>query len=106
MEAPPPSVRLDKWLWQARFFKTRALSAKTVSRGKVRVNARRVRKPATPVRIGDGLTFAQGNEIMAIRVLGLGERRGPASEARLLYENVAGSRIGEDVDPASCREIY
>jgi ribosome-associated heat shock protein Hsp15 len=77
MDGPPPSERVDKWLWQARFFKTRALSAKMISRGRIRVNARRVRKPATPVRIGDGLTFAQGDEIRVIRVLGFGTRRGP-----------------------------
>ena len=101
MDATPPSSRLDKWLWQARFFKTRALASRMISRGRIRMNARRVRKPAAQVRIGDGLTFAQGDEIRAIRVLGFGTRRGPASEAQLLYEDVAGLRIGEDVDPAS-----
>ncbi len=83
--AQPGSMRLDKWLWQARFFKTRGLAAGAVSSGAVRVNANRVTKPATPVRPGDGLSFAQGGRVRVIRVRELGLRRGPAPEARLLY---------------------
>lgn len=89
MTAPDPSrIRLDKWLWQARFFKTRALSAKLVSAGKVRVNARRVSKPATFVGPGDVLTFPQAGSIRVVRIRALGERRGPASEAQDLYSDV------------------
>ena len=87
-------IRLDKWLWQARFFKTRALSARIVSSGKVRVNARRVSKPATFVAPGDVLTFFQAGSIRVVRILALGERRGPASEAQQLYEDVE-SQNGE-----------
>ena len=65
-----PALRLDKWLWQARFFKTRALSAEMVADGKIRVNTARVRKPATPVRVGDGLTIVQGQEVRTVRVTG------------------------------------
>ncbi|WP_425092095.1 RNA-binding S4 domain-containing protein [Tropicimonas sp. S265A] len=81
--------RLDKWLWFARFFKTRSLAAKTVSAGGVRVNGTRVAKPAAPVATGDVLTFAQGREIRVIRIEAPGKRRGPAPEAQALYTDVA-----------------
>ncbi|MGI9498649.1 MAG: RNA-binding S4 domain-containing protein, partial [Geminicoccaceae bacterium] len=71
-------LRLDKWLWQARFFKTRSLAATVASKGKVRINRMLVTKPHYKVRPGDVLTFAQGRDIRVIRVVALGERRGPA----------------------------
>ncbi|WP_116131451.1 RNA-binding S4 domain-containing protein [Tropicimonas sp. IMCC34043] len=89
MTLPAPSLRIDKWLWQARFFKTRSLAAKQVSDGKVRVNAVRITKPARTVGPGDVLTFVMGDDIRVVRVLALGARRGPAAEARLLYEDLA-----------------
>ncbi len=89
MSEKQPVLRLDKWLWHARFFKTRALSAKMVAAGKIRVNTARVRKPATPVRIDDGLTIVQGRDVRTVRVTGLGERRGTAIEARELYDDLA-----------------
>lgn len=81
-------LRLDKWLWQARFFKTRTLAATVANKGKVRINRMLVTKPHYRVRPGDVLTFAQGREIRVIRILALGERRGPAPEARTLYEDI------------------
>ena len=84
-----PTLRLDKWLWQARFFKTRTLSAKMVSLGRVRVNSTRVTKPATAVKIGDGLTFPQGDDVRIVEIKTLGDRRGPAAEAQLLYTDLA-----------------
>jgi ribosome-associated heat shock protein Hsp15 len=83
------TIRLDKWLWQARFFKTRGLAARAVATGVVRVNAVRVLKPATSVAVGDGLTFVQNGRVRVVRVLALGLRRGPAPEARLLYQDLA-----------------
>ena len=83
-----PTQRLDKWLWHARFYKTRTLAAEMVSRGKVRVNARIVKKPAATVGPGDILTLAQSREIRVIRILGVPERRGPATEAQANYEDV------------------
>ena len=80
-----PTQRLDKWLWQARFFRTRTLAAQTVAEGRVRVNAQRVSKPATAVAAGDTLTFVQGGRVRLIRVRDLGTRRGPAVEAQALY---------------------
>ncbi|AXT26392.1 RNA-binding S4 domain-containing protein [Ruegeria sp. AD91A] len=78
-------LRIDKWLWQARFFKTRSLAAKQVSGGYFRLNGDRVRKPAQAVAPGDVLTFPQGRIVRVIRVEKLGERRGPAPEAQMLY---------------------
>lgn len=78
-------LRVDKWLWHARFFKTRTLAAKIVSGGHVRVNSDKISKPAYSIVVGDVLTFAQGNHIRVIEVLALGERRGPAPEAQTLY---------------------
>ena len=77
--------RLDKWLWHARFFKTRTLAAKVVSEGKVRVDGTPVSKPSRPVVAGQTLTFAKEKEIRVIEIVALGERRGPAPEAQALY---------------------
>ena len=83
------SVRLDVWLWRARFFKTRALAARTVVEGAVRLvrgpESRTLDKPHVTVRPGDGLTIRLGAQFKSVHVLSLGERRGPAREARLLY---------------------
>lgn len=81
------TIRLDKWLWHARFFKTRSLAAKTVSAGHVRVNATRISKPAHSVGPGDTLTFPQANRIRVIKILNTGTRRGPAPEAQALYDD-------------------
>ncbi len=78
-------LRIDKWLWQARFFKTRSLAAKQVSGGHVRVNGNRVQKTAHAVAPGDVLTFPQGRVVRVVRIEALGERRGPAPEAQALY---------------------
>ncbi len=81
--------RLDKWLWQTRFFKTRGLAARSVGQGQVRVNGQRTDKPHRAVGPGDVLTFPQGDAVRVVRIEGLPDRRGPASEARLLYTDLA-----------------
>jgi len=81
----PPRFRLDKWLWQARFFKTRAEAAALISKGRVRVNGARTSKPGCGIICGDVLTFPQGDGVRLIRVAGFGVRRGPFSEAQTLY---------------------
>jgi ribosome-associated heat shock protein Hsp15 len=78
------SVRIDKWLWAARFFKTRSLAAEAVAGGKVKVNGERA-KPAKTIRVGDEVRVRIEAFEHVIRVQGLSERRGPASEAQLLY---------------------
>ncbi|MGA0540153.1 RNA-binding S4 domain-containing protein [Neotabrizicola sp. VNH66] len=87
-EAPAPTVpriRIDKWLWQARFFKSRTLAAEMVETGHVRVNGTPVARPSREVGPGDTLTFPQGRNIRLIRILETGVRRGPASEAQTLF---------------------
>lgn len=83
------AVRLDKWLWHARFFKTRSLASKTVSEGRVRVDGTVVGKPHWSVRPGQVLTFVQGGHVRLVKVVALGTRRGPAPEAQTLYEDLA-----------------
>jgi ribosome-associated heat shock protein Hsp15 len=89
------TCRIDVWLWRARMFKTRSLAAKFVDDGRVRLHRAgaetRLDKSSRTVRPGDGLVFAIGGRVMALRVVGLGERRGPASEARALYEALEGA---------------
>lgn len=89
MTDPTPKLRLDKWLWQARFFKTRTLAAKMVTGGHVRVNKIKVHKASHGVGVGDVLTFAQARQIRIIRIVALGERRGPAPEAQTLYSDLS-----------------
>lgn len=83
-----PTIRLDKWLWHARFFKSRSLAAGVVTGGKVRVDSQPVSKPARAVGPGNVLTFVQANETKVVRILDCGERRGPAPEAQALYEDL------------------
>jgi ribosome-associated heat shock protein Hsp15 len=82
-------IRLDKWLHFARFFKTRTLAAAQVTGGHVRVNSEKVAKASAAVGPGDVLTFAQGRRIRVIRIVETGTRRGPASEAQALYEDLS-----------------
>ena len=82
-------ARLDKWLFHARFYRTRALAQAAASAGRVRLNGIRVEKPAQQLKPGDVLTLGRGGDVLALRVLALAERRGPAIEAQRLYEIVA-----------------
>lgn len=84
------TARVDVWLWRARFFKTRALACRVVEDGRVRLTRgsgehSRLDKGSRCIRPGDQLVFAIGGRVHAVRVLALGERRGPAEEARTLY---------------------
>ena len=79
------AVRLDKWLWAARFFKTRSLAAQAVSGGKVHLNSQRA-KPARELRIGDELSIRRGEYEWVVVVRGLSAKRGPAKVAVHLYE--------------------
>ena len=84
----PESIRLDKWLWQARFFKSRALASKICAAGHVRIDGKRATKVHTTIRPGHVLTFPQARDIRVVRVIALGTRRGPAVQARTLYEDL------------------
>lgn len=89
MSEATPKTRLDKWLFHARFFKTRTLAAKVVSAGHVRVNAAKVSKASHGVAVGDVLTFAQARQVRVVRIEAFAERRGPATEARTLYTDLS-----------------
>ena len=84
-----PGIRIDKWLWQARFFKTRGLAAKLVKSGKLRINGSPVFKPARNVSVADILTFPKEDNTRVIEVYELGRRRGPAPEAQALYHDLS-----------------
>lgn len=84
-------MRLDKWLWAARFFKTRSLAAQAIEGGKVRLNQQRI-KPAKELQAGDCLTLQIGEYEWEIKVLGLSLYRRPAPEAQTLYEELAESQ--------------
>jgi ribosome-associated heat shock protein Hsp15 len=81
-------LRLDKWLWFARFVKTRSLATKLIVDGRMRVNGVPTRKAHYAVKLGDVLTFPLGPHIRVIKVVALGSRRGPAPEAQALYEDL------------------
>ena len=90
-----PTLRIDKWLWQARFFKNRALAAELAEDGHLRINGQPTRKAGHGVGIGDVLTFPLGARIRVIRVVALGYRRGPATEAELLYHDLDAPEGGD-----------
>ena len=81
-------LRLDKWLWYARFFKTRSAATKAISGGRFRLDGIVINKPHRQALCGQVLTFIQGGRIRVIRIIALGSRRGPASEASLLYKDL------------------
>jgi len=84
-------LRLDKWLWAARFFKTRALAVKAIKGGKVHVNHQRV-KPARAIQIGDQLEITRSQIHFIVDIVGLNNKRRPAKEAQLLYVETAESQ--------------
>ena len=88
MDGRIDKVRIDKWLWWARFFKTRSLAAKKISDGAVRVNSQRVFKPSAEITIDDVLTLKQEKIVQVIRVVSLGQRRESYEKAKKMYEYV------------------
>lgn len=88
---PADTVRLDLWLWAARFHKTRSLAKQAIETGKVEIGGQRA-KPSRGVRVGDALKIARGDDVFEIEVLALGDQRGPASVARTLYAESEASR--------------
>ena len=88
-DQPVEKLRIDKWLWYARFFKTRSLAAEIANGGKVRVNKNAIRKASAEVKVGDVLTFHQGQHVRVVEIQALGASRRPYEEARLLYDDLA-----------------
>ena len=96
-------LRLDKWLWYARFFKTRSLAARSCVAHRIRINGEVVSKSHATVKPGDVLTFPLGPNIRVIEVLVLGTRRGPAPEARALYSDLSPPETVKKKAPAETR---
>ena len=92
--------RIDKYLWFTRCYKSRTLAATLVAQGRVRINGARCEKPSATVKIGDVLTLSAGPHVRVIKVLNVGVRRGPATEARLLYEDLTPPEPPKDEVPA------
>ncbi|WP_339109361.1 RNA-binding S4 domain-containing protein [Thioclava sp. GXIMD4216] len=93
-----PQIRIDKWLWQARFVKTRTLAVSLVSGGKLRINGQKITKPGRSIGPGDILTLSMQGGVKVLEVLACGERRGPAPEARLLYRDLDETGVSPDPD--------
>lgn len=93
-------LRVDKWLWAARFFKTRSLASEAVSGGKVKVNGTAT-KPARDLKVGDHLDIANSETRWEVTVQALSDKRGPAPEARLLYEEMPDSIIARETARSS-----
>lgn len=99
-QAPPQhDVRLDLWLWAARFYKTRSLAKHAIETGKVDVAGQRA-KPSRVVRIGDAMRIARGEEVFEVEVRGLSDTRGPASVAQALYVESEASRARREAERA------
>ena len=89
------AVRLDLWLWAARFFKTRSLAKQAIETGRIEIGGQRA-KPARGVRMGDALRIVRGEEIFEIEVRGLSDSRGPASVAQTLYAESEASKLARE----------
>ncbi len=98
--AAAETLRIDKWLWHARFFKSRSLASAMVSAGRLRVNSTPIAKAHYQVRPGDVLTFPQGSHIRVVEVVAIGRRRGPATEARTLYVDLSAPEPGRKASAA------
>ncbi|AND68724.1 hypothetical protein ATSB10_12700 [Dyella thiooxydans] len=99
---PADDLRIDVWLWAARFFKTRSLAKQAVGGGKVELNGGPC-KAARPVRVGDRMIVRRGEETMEVEVLGLSGQRGPAPVAQALYRESEASRVAREAARANRR---
>ncbi len=102
MADAPQRLRIDKWLWAARFMKTRSLASEAVKGGRVHVNAQRA-KPSTQIGAGDHLQITIGQTRRTVVVLGICEHRRPAKEAQMLYEETADSQAERELAAAQRR---
>jgi ribosome-associated heat shock protein Hsp15 len=95
------TLRLDKWLWHARVFRTRSIATKFCAEGRIRIGGRVVDKAHCAVKPGDVLTFAHGHDVKVLKIVALGTRRGPAPEARTLYEDLSTPRVSAEPHDAA-----
>jgi ribosome-associated heat shock protein Hsp15 len=98
------NVRIDKWLWAARFFKTRSLATEAVDTGRVKLDGERI-KPARPVKIDDKLTIDNGADTWEVLVLAISDQRGPAPVARQLYQETEAS-VARRENEHEARKLY
>lgn len=98
------AVRIDVWLWAARFFRTRTLAKQAVDTGKVEIGGQRP-KPSRAVRVGDALRVVRGEEVFEVEVLGLSDERGPAPVAQRLYRETAASAQAREEARAARRAM-
>ena len=89
-------IRIDKWLWHARFYRSRVQAQEAATSGLLRLNGMRVEKPSAGVQPGDIVTLPRGRDVLAVRIEALALRRGPSAQARKLYRIVGGKLL----DPA------
>jgi ribosome-associated heat shock protein Hsp15 len=104
-ETPEGKTRIDKWLWAARFYKTRALAAEAIAGGKVQVNGERVKR-AKPLQVGDELRIRQGPYEHQVVVRDLSDRRGPAVQAAALYEERPESRAARQALALQLKSLH
>lgn len=95
-------VRIDRWLWAVRFFKTRSLATEAINGGRVEVNGAHA-KPSKDVRVGDQVRLTAGRDVWVVDVRGLSDKRGPASVARTLYDETDDSRRAREAAAAQRR---
>lgn len=98
-------LRVDKWLWCARFFKTRSIATDAISKNRVRVDGQRI-KPSRTVQIGDTVQIEKSPYVFDVTVLGLNDKRRPASEASMLYEESTASIAARELQSASAKLDY
>ena len=98
-------LRLDKWLWYSRFFKSRTLATKLCCLGRIRINETVIGKSKTLISEGDILTFPKGSNIRVIKILKLGKRRGPALEAETLYEDLSPPLARKELEDIEKKDI-
>jgi ribosome-associated heat shock protein Hsp15 len=104
-EVPEGRTRIDKWLWAARFYKTRALAAEAIAGGKVQVNGERVKR-AKPLQVGDEVRIRQGPYEHQVVVRDLSDRRGPAVQAAALYEEKPESRAAREALALQLKSLH
>src|SRR5215210_89549 len=105
MKDDASDVRIDKWLWAARFYKTRSVAQQAIEGGKVKLNGERT-KPAKDLKVGDRISIQIGGYDWDVKVLGLSAQRGPAPVARLLYEESEESRTRREAEVAKRRSHF
>lgn len=91
------SQRIDKWLWHARLFKTRSLTQKQIATGKIRVNREKISSPSRKIVVGNVLTITREREIKIIEITGFADKRGPYSEAQLLYNDLTPPKLEKQI---------